>query len=131
MLGNIAYRGARFKIEFAQLRDGTVPGMEFLKAQEPRWQANMQVLFKRLGDEGRISNREKFKPIENTEFWEFKAFQIRMPCYFRRDQRVVITHGFLKKDDKIRKGDLRRATNIKNEYEAILREIPKEGERLQ
>jgi hypothetical protein len=54
-----------------------------------------------------------------------------MPCYFRNDGRVVITHGFLKKDDKIRAGELARATNIKNEYEAILREIPKEGERLQ
>jgi hypothetical protein len=91
----------------------------------------MQVLFKRLGDEGRISNREKFKPIENTEFWEFKSFQIRMPCYFRQDRRVVITHGFLKKGDNIRRGDLIRATNIKNEYEAILKEIPQEGERLQ
>lgn len=94
MLGNIAYRGARFKIEFAQLRNGTVPGLEFLNAQEPRWRANMQVLFTRLGDEGRISNREKFKQLENTEFWEFKAFKIRMPCYFRHDKRVVITHGF-------------------------------------
>ena len=75
MFRSIAYRGVKLRIEFAQLRTGSIPGREFLQAQEPRWQANMQVLFRRLGDEGRINNREKFKQIENTEFWEFKSFQ--------------------------------------------------------
>jgi hypothetical protein len=84
----------------------------------------MLVLYKRLGDEGRISNPEQFGPIEGTDFFEFKAFQVRMPCYFRPDKRVVITHGFLKKSDRIRRGDLDRARNIKEAYEKLLKNPP-------
>jgi phage-related protein len=116
----LAYAGRRLRIEFAILRDGSIPGLEFLVGLDARWQAQMHVLFQRLGDEGRISNTEKFKRIEGTEFFEFKAHQIRMPCYYRPDGRVVITHGFVKKGDRIRKGELERARNIKSAYEEIL-----------
>jgi len=109
--------------------DGTIPGLEFLRDQDAKWQAQIHVLFRRLGDEVRISNREKFKRIEGTDFWEFKAFQIRMPCYFRPDQRVVITHGFIKKDDKIRRSDLERAESIKRQHEALLKHRTKEERR--
>jgi len=120
MSDNIACRGSRFTIEFATLNDGSIPAREFLESQEKRWQARMFVLFRLLADHGEIKNVEKFKKIENTEFYEFKAFKIRMPCYFRPDKRVVVTHGFTKKSDKIRPGDLERARNIKQEYDALL-----------
>lgn len=82
----------------------------------------MLVLFKRLGDEGRIGNEEKFKRIEGTGFFEFKAFQVRMPCYYTAGRRVVITHGFRKQADRIRRSELRRAENIRSEYERILQQ---------
>jgi hypothetical protein len=127
---NVAYSGAKLTIEFAKLMDGTIPGLQFLREQDARHQAQIHVLFKRLGDEGKISNREKFKRIEGTEgLWEFKAFQIRMPCYFRSGQRVVITHGFLKKSDRIRRSDLARAESIKSQYEALLRHGTREERR--
>lgn len=55
-------------------------------------------LFRVLGDTGRISNEEQFKKLQD-EFFEFKAFQLRLPCYHApgRRGRVVVTHGFIKK----------------------------------
>ena len=119
MSDNIAYCGGKLTIEFARRTNGSIPAVEFLTAQEDRWQARLAALFQRLGDFGRIRNREKFKKVRN-DFWEFKSFQIRMLCYFRRDGRVVITHGFIKKGDSIPGSELLRAENIKREYESIL-----------
>ena len=131
MPNRLAYAGRKLTIEFAELRNGSIPGLEFLNSLDTRWQAQIHVLFQLLGDEGRISNREKFKRIEDTEFWEFKAFQVRMPCYYRSNALVVITHGFMKRSDRIRRGDLERARNIKSEYEAILDEGKNGGRREQ
>jgi phage-related protein len=130
MANKVAYSGLCLTIEFATLPNGTCPGQEFFSSLDERWQAQLIVQFKRLGDTGRISNREKFKRI-NTEFWEFKCFKIRMPCYYRSDRRVVITHGFAKKADNIPRGELLRAQSIKEKYEAILASKTNEGERIQ
>jgi hypothetical protein len=76
------------------------------------------ALFQMLGDQGEIWNREKFKKIEGTEFFEFKSFQIRMPCFFLPGNLVVITHGFRKKKDKAPAAEVKRARLIKSEDEA-------------
>jgi hypothetical protein len=65
-----------------------------------------------MADAGRIRNDEQFSKLEG-EFFEFKAYQIRMICYFRADKRVVITHGCVKKKDRIDREQLRRAARIK------------------
>ncbi len=115
----IAYRGGRFTIEYARESNRDVPGLDFFKSLEPRWQARFVNLYKRLGDFGQIQNREMFRK-ESEGFWAFKAFQARLLCYFRPDQRVVITHGFSKKGDAIRRQEFERAARIKQEYEEFL-----------
>jgi len=121
MLSNVAYRGGRYTIEYATSRDGAVPGHEFLVGREPRWQARLLYLYKVLGDTGVIRNEEQFSKLEG-DFWEFKAYQIRMICYFRPDKRVVITHGCVKKKNRIDREQLRRAARIKQDYEAMMNE---------
>lgn len=75
---------------------------------------------KLLGDTGRIRNPEQFGKFTDG-FFEFKAFQVRMPCYFRPDKRVVITHGFMKKKEGVApKQEIERAVQIKTEYEERL-----------
>jgi Phage derived protein Gp49-like (DUF891) len=75
----------------------------------------MLRLFNRIAEQGKIANREHFKRIEGTEFFEFKNFQIRMPCYFLQGSLVVITHGFRKKGDRIPPSEIDRATRIKSQ----------------
>lgn len=119
-MSNVVYRGTRFTIEFAVLVDGSQPAAVFVQALDRQFQARLNVLFERLGESGQIHNREQFKKA-NTDFWEFKAFQARVLCYFRSDRRVVLTHGFLMKKDKMDKQELARAASIKNEYEQVLK----------
>ena len=76
-------------------------------------------LFRVLGDTGRISSEEQFKKLQD-DFFEFKAFQLRLPCYFAPGRRVVITHGFIKKKNVIPKQELLRAKSIKQQYEGIV-----------
>ena len=76
-----------------------------------------------MGDHGRISNEEKFKKIEKTDFFEFKSHQIRMPCFFSAGRLLVITHGFVKQSDSIRLQELRRAERIKTEDESFAKNI--------
>jgi len=126
MWDNIAYCGGKLTIEFARLSNGSIPASEFLTALEERWQARLLVLFQRLGDFGRIDNREQFKKVKG-DIWEFKSFKIRMLCYYRPDKRVVVTHGFVKKEDRIPTRELLRAESIKREYESILAQAVEGG----
>ena len=116
---HIAYRGLHFVVEFARLQDGLIPGLEFLQEQDVRWQARIMHLFRVLGDTGWISSDEQFKKLQG-DFFEFKAFQLRLPCYFAPGRRVVVTHGFKKKKDSMPKQELIRAKSIKAQYEGIV-----------
>ncbi len=111
----VAYAGEKHVIMFARCADLSSPAEEFFDSLSTGEQAKVMKLFEYLGNHGRIKNPEKFKKIEGTEFFEFKSHQIRMPCYFLADHRVVVTHGFRKKGDRIPPAHLERARRIRNE----------------
>jgi len=117
--GEIFYEGEVFRVELAVTTTGRCPAQEFLRGLPSGEKARISALIKRLADQGSIKNREQFKKIEDTDFFEFKSFQIRMPCYFRKDRIVVITHGFRKKGHRIRKSEINRMNIIREEYEGI------------
>jgi hypothetical protein len=110
----LAYDGHRYGIAYAVCLDGTSPGEAFYDALGDADKAKLNKLFEYLGDHGAIRNEEKFKKVSGA-FFEFKSHQIRMPCYFRPDGLVVITHGFIKKKDKMPPAELRRAERIRDE----------------
>ena len=115
---SVAYRGVRLKVVFAIRDDESIPARNFFDGLDRQWQARFLTLYTRLGDTGRISNPEQFSKF-GDDFWEFKAFQVRMICYFLPGRRVVVTHGFAKKKDAFDKREIRRAEAIKSEYERI------------
>jgi hypothetical protein len=97
----VAHRGPQFSIEYAVLADGTSPGLEYYDGLPRQFKNRFNVLFKKLGDTGRIFNKEQFKTIEGTEFFEFKAHVHRLPCRFTQFKQVIITHGLQKKKPKL------------------------------
>jgi hypothetical protein len=111
----VAYEGYRCRIVYAVCLDQTRPGEQFYDELSDSDKAKLNKLFEHLGDHGKISNKEKFKKIEATDFFEFKSFQIRMPCFFREGALVIITHGFRKKGDRISPAEIKRAERIKEE----------------
>jgi hypothetical protein len=110
----IAYSGCALTVVFAVCQNGESPGERFYDELDEKDQAKMLKLFTRMGEVGKIANRENFKKIEN-DLWEFKNHQIRMPCFFRPGKIVVVTHGFIKKGDAIPRPQIARAYRIQQE----------------
>ena len=90
---------------------------QFFDSLDERDQAKLQTLFDMMASQGKIVNREKFKQI-NGALYEFKAGQLRMPCFFDSKNRIVITHGFRKKADDIPPSEIRRAEGVRRDYDA-------------
>jgi phage-related protein len=79
---------------------------EFLDSLSVSDSAKVAALFTMLGDHQRISNREKFRKLADTELWEFKSHQVRILCFFTRDRRVILAHALWKKQDRHKRSDL-------------------------
>ncbi len=113
----ILYQGKFYAVELAVTSNGRCPAKKFLDGLSKVDKEKILRIIKRLADEGKVANREQFKKIEGEEFFEFKNFQIRMPCYFHEDGRVIITHGFPKKEESIKPEEIDRMKRIRDEYE--------------
>jgi len=113
----VLYKGKLHTVELAITSNGRCPGKKFLDGLSKVDREKILRIIKRRADEGKLTNREQFKKIEGEDFFEFKNFQIRMPCYFHVDGRVIITHGFLKKGDSIEPEQIYRMKRIRDEYE--------------
>lgn len=113
----VLYKGKFHTVELAIATNDRCPGKKFLDGLSKSDREKILRIIKRLADEGKVTNREQFKKIEGENFFEFKNFQIRMPCYFHPDGRVIITHGFMKKGDSIGPEQIDRMKRICDEYE--------------
>lgn len=112
----IARAGHQKTVVYAVRTNGTSPGHDFyLNKLDDGDKAKMNALFVRMADHGTITNEEKFKKITGSDFYEFKSFQIRMPCYFLPGRLLVITHGFKKKSGRISPAEIDTAKRIKQE----------------
>ena len=98
-------------IVYAVDKNGRSPGKQFFDSLPVEDQTKLMSLFARLADHGRIANSEKFQKLEGS-CYEFKSFQIRMPCFFLPDGVVLITHGFRKKRDRAPRQEIERAKRI-------------------
>jgi len=116
---DVLYKGRFHTVELAVTSNGRCPAKKFLNGLSKDDREKISRVIRRLADEGKIGNREQFKKIEGEDFFEFKNFQIRMPCYFRATGRLIITHGFMKKEAGIRPEEIARMKRIRNEYEKI------------
>ena len=57
------------------------------------------------------------RKLKVKTFLNLRTLQIRMPCYFHAAGRLIITHGFIKKGDRIRPEEIDRMKRIRDEYE--------------
>lgn len=111
------FRGRNFTIECLELPDGSCPAGEFLDGLENANRRRLQVLFERLGEMGKINNVELFKKLRDTEgIFEFKRHQIRIPCFFTRDKRVMLCFGVIKKKDDLKSEDIKRAERYAKQF---------------
>jgi len=108
------YEGRSRTIEFAELPNGTIPGLKAWRKLDVRPRAQLLVTIKRLGDYGQVRNEERFK-IEKDGIYAIKAWQVRAYCFMTSDARIVVTSIVEKKQNRARPEDLRRAGEIRAE----------------
>jgi hypothetical protein len=112
----IAYTGPRYSVVCAVKENGNSPAQEFLEELEISDVAKMtqfMVLFRRIGQDGRIGNPEHFAH-EQGDIWTFKRHQHRIPC-FQDGKCFVLTHGFKKKRNKWHRSDFEAADAIRKD----------------
>ncbi|MEW6657038.1 MAG: type II toxin-antitoxin system RelE/ParE family toxin [Thermodesulfobacteriota bacterium] len=113
----LLFQGKFHTVELAVTANGRCPGKEFLKSLSITDRTKILKIIERLANEGKVASREQFKKIEGENFFEFKKFQIRIPCYFQPGGRIIITHGFIKKGESVGPEEIRRMKRIRDEYE--------------
>lgn len=114
LLVRIEFRGRVVTIASIVLADGSNPAHEFLESLSEADRRKIDTLFERMGDTGRIDNREKFKKVEGSDgIFEFKSFQIRIPCCFGRGHNLYLLYGLIKKTDGLKDSEVRRAEDYR------------------
>lgn len=109
------YDGSHFTIRCQELEDGTCPVGEFLDGLSRSERRKLDVLFEMLGEHGRISNREKFKKVED-DIWEFKSFQIRILCFYAPGRQMILCNWEIKKRDELKASTVRTARERRQEF---------------
>lgn len=108
------YRGKQFNV-CALIVEKHCLVQEFIDELQELDQMKILVLLKYAGDYGPPRNLEKFKKLED-DIWEFKSFQVRLLCFFDKNQLIILTHGFVKKSKKTPKSEIEKAKRLQKEY---------------
>jgi phage-related protein len=110
--------GLRCAIRYAEARAARAPARDFLEGEvAPRDQATLGVLFSRLTHDGKITNEQKFRHLEDGIF-EFKSRQVRILA-FQSGRVWYLTHGFIKKQQKTPRREIDRAKTIRSQNREI------------
>jgi hypothetical protein len=109
-VSRIEYAGIKRTVECLILADGSCPSGSFLDSLDKKDRRKMDALFAMIGDLGEIRNRERFKRLVGSDgIFAFKSYQIRIPCFFAPDGRVILAFGIIKKSDKWKPTEIQRA----------------------
>lgn len=114
-------KGAKFDLQFARDAHGRYPAEQFLADLEPdraAERAGLFALFQRFAEHGVIRNPEQFKPLKDTDpaLVEFKKGQARVFAFYNGAGVVVLTHGTIKKKDRLDPAEIDRAHRIRTEH---------------
>ena len=113
--------GQKFKIFFAIRKNKIQPAKAFLDNLQKADLVKILSLLKKFSNSGRIRNKTQFRH-EKDGIFAFKRFQIRLLGFYGPPGTFIITNGFKKKQPKLPKNQLKKAQNIRNEFNKLLEE---------
>lgn len=94
---------------------GNCPANEFFDEDRKR-RGKVAPTFLKLADHGECKNRTKFKVVEGQSgLFEVKSGQIRLFC-FRHENYWLMLNGIIKKQDKLKSSDIKRAVNLRDAF---------------
>lgn len=114
---NVVVAGSKMTIAFALDATGKMHAQVFLSLEAPTKDVGrLYHAFRVMAEHGAIRNPETFR-MERAPIFGFKSFQCRIPC-FRQGNVWLLTHGFIKKQDKWPSAEFDRALRIMAEHQA-------------
>jgi len=108
-----------FDVTFYDKADGTKPAKDFLLELPQKMRVKLHYVIDMLETRG-SSLREPYSKHLNDGIFELRA-QVgsdisRVLYFFMVGQKVVLTHGFIKKTQKTPPSEIDRAKQYRNEY---------------
>lgn len=113
----LVYRGEHYSVYFHAEGETSSKIYDYFEECDAVTQASLLFLIKRIADIGVIYDETKFR-IEDKKnrIYVFKARQERFFCFFFLEKTIIITASYRKKRQKIDRGELRKAIEIRNQY---------------
>ena len=115
MKSNIAYKGTEYTIEWHCDEKLESQPLEFFEKLDNSSKRKALSLFRLMGEMGQVHNKEKFRN-EGDGIYAFKIHPSRFLCFFCSGKRIIITHAFTKKTQKLPKKEKNKALKIKRLY---------------
>ncbi len=108
------------EIVFLKLKNNKCPVEEFLDSLTPKIAQKVTWVLKII-QEGQIVPRKYFKKLTNTnDIWEcriaFSTDSVRILAFFDKKNRLVLTHGFMKKTQKTPKEEITKAEKFREYF---------------
>ena len=111
----LAYKGNKFIVEWYFTKKGESQPLEFFNTLSMTEQQKFFHLLKRIGDFGFISDITKFRNEEDG-IYAFKPQPNRFLSFFFEGGKIIITNGFVKKSQKLKKQDKACAISAREDY---------------
>ena len=113
----IAYEGEALTVEWFFDEKGKSDALDFFEALSNTEKRKTLMLFKRIGDFGKISDITKFRN-EGEKIFAFKPQPERFLSFFYAGKKIVVTNGFRKKAQKLPKKEKNLAVNRMKNYDS-------------
>ncbi len=112
----IAFKGSEFTIEWYFDLKGKSIALDYFESMNEKQQIKLLELFVLMGNVGEIRNKEKFNN-EGDKIYAFKPQPYRFLCFFFEEGKIIVTHAFYKKTQKLPKNEKEKALLLKKDYE--------------
>ena len=110
-----AYIGNFYTIEWYYDKKGKSQSYEYYLELSDLQKRKLLVLFKRIGDYGKIHDITKFR-YEGDSIFAFKPQPDRFLSFFGKEKKIIITTGFKKKSQKLPQDEKIKAINSREDY---------------
>lgn len=117
----IAYEGSEFTIEWFFGEKGSSQALEYFLEQPKEKQRKALNLFRLMGEQGKIFDKTKFRH-EGDGIYAFKPQPDRYLCFFIKGKKIIVTNAFIKKSEKLPKGEKEYALKAQASYERRVQE---------
>ena len=108
-----------FRLEFYETENGTVPFYEFMEGLSPKLRAKVLRDLDLLELFGNALREPYSSPLDDGIF-ELRTILgsdiTRTLYFFYADKKIIITHGFVKKQNKTPQKEINRAKHYRNDW---------------